>query len=413
MIIISLVSIETYAQIEDNGHENAMKYNLYKPKKKSLKEIGELKQLYFSLGLSNEFVINLKGKDTKTSYSSIAKFSLGYKFNPYSSMEISYGFANATLPYLVFKYDDREMIDKNLPENILEANYFFNITNFSRGTKDQKAFEMTVGAGANYRFEKELQSIGVQTQMRFIYSPNYKASFFLEPKLSFSANLFESSISDRSNYYIQPAINIGMNLSLYNSNATSTTKVESSIYNNRKGKINFLAIKTNTLAWLAMIPNISVDVPIKNRWSIGVELLSSWWLNNKNTQCWELQYLALNTRYYWSKLSRDNVNLGWFASIYTGVGRYDIQREKNSGIQSELVYTLGASLGYAFAVTKIMNIELELGAGYITTNYQRYTVQGDYLVQDGYMNRYQAFTPKRVSVNLVWLIGVKKKGGDL
>lgn len=60
----------------------------------------------------------------------------------------------------------------------------------------------------------------------------------------------------------------------------------------------FIALKTNLLFDLALMPNIEAEVPIGNRWSVNGELMFPWWLFEGDKYCLQILSGGLEGRYW-------------------------------------------------------------------------------------------------------------------
>ncbi|MFI3315155.1 MAG: DUF3575 domain-containing protein [Rikenellaceae bacterium] len=171
------------------------------------------------------------------------------------------------------------------------------------------------------------------------------------------------------------------------------------------------ALKTNLLYDLLLTPNIELEVPIGDKWSIGGEWICPWWVTNDNGYALQILSGQLEGRYWFGDRS-DRLQLtGWFAGLYAGGGIYDLQW-KNNGYQGEFYIAAGLSGGYAHTINKSGSLRMEysLGVGYLNTDYRYYEGEQDnkFLVwqRDG---NYQWLGPTKLEVSLVWLINYNKK----
>lgn len=413
MVVILLCSINSYAQLVDDGQDNILKYKNYRPVYQNPWAKDSLRPLYMNLSAGAEGLFHNTNIKWANSLNMSMRLGVGYWISSVSGIEAAASYNSNFAGLLSQNYDERSLVDANTADWTMELNYLFNFTNFSSKAAKRNKFTVVGGIGLNYRFDTkaDISSYGTQLLLRLAYAPTNRISFFLEPKASFSKNNFKSSISNYG-YYIQPSVSLGMNIALYNFNESKQEKAILLPSKEQQLERQLFKIKTNLLYDVILVPNISIEVPIKDRWSVGMELLSSWWLNKDDTQCLQTEYLGLEGRYYWGKFSHDRVNTGWFAGLYGGMGRYDIQIYKDRGIQSEMTYTVGGAIGYSLTVSRYMNLEFELGLGYIQSDYYKYMVRSDRLVKDGGLMRYSAFIPTKAGVSLVWVISMKKKNKE-
>ena len=164
-----------------------------------------------------------------------------------------------------------------------------------------------------------------------------------------------------------------------------------------------LAVKNNLLYDLALAPNIEVEIPIGKRWSLNTEYKCSWWLNSRNSFCYQLLSGGVEVRYWLGNRNLCNRLTGYFLGIYTEGGVYDFQLKEERGIRGKYYTTSGLSCGYARRITGHLAIECSLGIGYLTTEYCKYTsYKGELVRTNG--GHFHFVGPTKVAVSLVWHI---------
>lgn len=177
------------------------------------------------------------------------------------------------------------------------------------------------------------------------------------------------------------------------------------------------ALKTNLLFDAALMPNIEVEVPLGNRWSLNGELMFPWWLFDNNKYCLQILMGSLEGRYWLGsnkKRDRRDVLTGHFLGLYAGGGKYDLQWDSD-GYQGEFFIAAGVSYGYAHKIARNLRLEYNIGIGLLRTDYRYYHARDNYrtlLWQEN--GKYTWFGPTKVKVSLVWLLGRKvktQKGG--
>lgn len=82
--------------------------------------------------------------------------------------------------------------------------------------------------------------------------------------------------------------------------------------------VPFLALKTNMLFDIALIPNIEVEVPVGKCWSLNGELMFPWWLFDNDKYCMQILSGGLETRYWLDNKKKRNILTGHFAGLYAG-----------------------------------------------------------------------------------------------
>lgn len=187
-----------------------------------------------------------------------------------------------------------------------------------------------------------------------------------------------------------------------------------SLLEGRKFYEPFLALKTNLLFDLAMMPNIEVELPIgrHNRYSLNGELVFPWWLFKGDKYCLEILMGGLEGRYWLGNREKHRLLTGHFLGLYAGGGKYDLQWDRN-GYQGEFFIAAGISYGYSMPVARNLNLEFSLGIGLLRTGYEHYHARDDYQTLLWQNNgRYTWFGPTKAKISLVWMLNKKMKGGE-
>lgn len=174
------------------------------------------------------------------------------------------------------------------------------------------------------------------------------------------------------------------------------------------------AVKTNLLFDAALMPNIEIEVPIGNRWSVNGEYMFPWWLLDGDKYSLQILTGGLEGRYWLG--SRENrmnrkVMTGHFLGLYAGGGKYDLQWKEN-GYQGEFFIAAGISYGYAHEIARNLRLEYNIGIGLLRTDYRHYHARDNYqtlLWQEN--GKYTWFGPTKVKISLVWLLNRKVKTG--
>lgn len=177
-----------------------------------------------------------------------------------------------------------------------------------------------------------------------------------------------------------------------------------------------LALKTNLLFDLALVPNIEIEVPLgkQNRWSVNGEWMFPWWLIDHDKYCLQILSGGVEGRYWlgsrFKRLSRPALT-GHFVGFYAGGGKYDLQWDAE-GYQGEFYIASGISYGYSTRIGRHLNLEFSVGIGLLRTNYEYYHAIDHYRTLLWQNNgNYTWFGPTKAKISLVWVWGRKRKGG--
>jgi hypothetical protein len=174
-------------------------------------------------------------------------------------------------------------------------------------------------------------------------------------------------------------------------------------------KTTKLALKTNLFFDAVGAPNLGVEVPFgRNRnFSAALDLAYACW-SFDNLYALQTMQGGVGVKYWFNP--RGRALTGWNAGVY-GVygGRYDVQWL--DGYQGDRFWSAGISGGYSARIAKKLNLEFALAAGYFRTPQVRHyhePEKGHLLWQETRYNTGR-FSLTKVQINLVWLIGGKKR----
>ena len=189
------------------------------------------------------------------------------------------------------------------------------------------------------------------------------------------------------------------------------------------GKRTILALKTNLLYDAAAAINFAVEVPFNERFSLLYEHHCPWWLSDNNKYC--LQLLSFGGEFRWwfaprprpaseRRVQRDAL-MGQFLGLYGMGGKFDLQFDRTGCYQGEF-FSVGLTYGYAMPLSKRLNIEFSVSAGYARIPHRHYNPTDDYelLIRDrAKSGTWHYFGPTKVEVSLVLPLLVNKKKGGL
>ncbi len=186
-----------------------------------------------------------------------------------------------------------------------------------------------------------------------------------------------------------------------------------------------IAIKTNLLFDLASALNIELEVPLGKRFSVAGEYIFPWWLWEKKQYCLETLTGGLEGRYWFkpnykhqdASLGTHNPLTSWFGGLYTNLGYYDLEWDKE-GYQGEFYVAMGVSAGFVQPLSRNISLEFSLGIGYLSTDYRHYHAVKENddvwrLIRQNNGN-YKWFGPTKAKISFIWYPHIKKekKGGN-
>jgi hypothetical protein len=175
-------------------------------------------------------------------------------------------------------------------------------------------------------------------------------------------------------------------------------------------KPRFLALKTNMIYDLALLPNLSLEFPIGKNWSVELDGKWSWWNTRASTYYYHrIQMAGVSVRRWFGNPTAEPLH-GFYLGLYGMGGTYDVRLfTKNTlegGYLSDWSYSAGLSAGYSKALSKRLNLEFAVGFGYFGGVYDKYN-WNSYFQQFSRLSTHKGsyFGPTEAEISLVWWIG--------
>ena len=173
-----------------------------------------------------------------------------------------------------------------------------------------------------------------------------------------------------------------------------------------------IGIKTNLLYDAAAVPNIGIEFPLGDKWSLAANWMYSWWHSDR-------------IHWYWRTYGGDVALRRWFGGregrpltghhigVYGQMVTYDFELGARGILGDKWSYAGGIEYCYALPVGPNCNLDFNIGVGYLQGIYKEYLPIDDcYVWQATRLRRWTG--PTKMEISIVWMIGGKdsrKKGG--
>lgn len=164
------------------------------------------------------------------------------------------------------------------------------------------------------------------------------------------------------------------------------------------------AIKTNALYDILITPNIGVEFGYK-KYSLAANWMYAWWKSDPDRWYHRTYGGDIALRRWFGKERTDNRPFtGFHAGIYAQMLTYDFIYGDRGYLGDKWSYGLGVEGGWSKALGERLNLDLNLGVGYLWGEYMEYIpVDGCYVWQA--TNNRRWIGPTKAEVSLVWLLG--------
>lgn len=176
----------------------------------------------------------------------------------------------------------------------------------------------------------------------------------------------------------------------------------------------YMAVKTNMLYDAALVPNIGVEFYLGKNFSIAGNWMYSWWKDDSKAWYWRTYGGDLAVRYWFGKAARKKPLTGQHVGVYGQIVTYDFELGGRGYLGDRWSYGAGVEYGYSLPVARRLNIDFNIGLGYLGGEFKEYLpIDGHYVWQ---VTKYRhMFGPTKAEISLVWLLGRgnvnKDKGG--
>ncbi len=165
----------------------------------------------------------------------------------------------------------------------------------------------------------------------------------------------------------------------------------------------YIAIKTNMLYDAILVPNIGIEGRVYKNCTVYADVMYAGWEMPKKHFYWDLYGAQCGARTYFGSASMERSFTGHHAGVYAQAMAYDLQNG-NIGQQAiSLHIGGGVEYGYALPIGRNLNIDFELGVGYIGGLYDEYVVQDTHNTWRATIKR-NWIGPTKASISLMWLI---------
>lgn len=176
----------------------------------------------------------------------------------------------------------------------------------------------------------------------------------------------------------------------------------------------YMAAKTNLIYDAVMIPNIGLEFYLGGNISVAGNWMYSWWKNDPKAWYWRTYGGDIALRYWFGKAAEAKPLSGHHLGIYGQILTYDFEVGDMGYLGDKWSWAVGAEYGYSLPVAKRLNIDFNLGIGYLTGEFKEYLpIDGHYVWQATKQRHW--IGPTKAEISLVWLLGRGnenvKKGG--
>lgn len=174
----------------------------------------------------------------------------------------------------------------------------------------------------------------------------------------------------------------------------------------------YMALKTNMLYDVALVPNVGVEFYLGRNFSISADWEYAWWNSDSSKWYWRIYGGDIAVKKWFGRKAEEKPLTGHHAGIYLQTLTYDFETggrgymagEPGGTIFDRANYVAGVEYGYSLPIARRLNIDFTLGIGYMWGKYYEYLPIDNCYVWQATKKR-SFFGPTKLGVSLVWLLG--------
>ena len=166
----------------------------------------------------------------------------------------------------------------------------------------------------------------------------------------------------------------------------------------------YMAIKTNLLYDALITPNIGAEFYLGKRWSVAGNWMYAWWKSDPDSWYHRTYGGDLEFRKWFGRKSLEKPLQGWHVGLYGQMVTYDFDWGGRGYLGDRWSWAGGVAVGYSTPIAKRLNLDFNLGIGYLGGEYKEYLPIDDCYVWQVTKQRHW-FGPTKAEISLVWLIG--------
>ena len=156
-----------------------------------------------------------------------------------------------------------------------------------------------------------------------------------------------------------------------------------------------LSLRANLLRWVTLTPDLGLEWRINPSWGIAVNgSWTSWNWNDKDRR-YALWEVAPEVRYYMGEKK------AWYVGAMFKAGEFNYKLSE-TGKQGDLMGG-GITAGYRLRLNKALDLDFNLGLGYLNADFEKYEVIDGVRVRRGNETK-DWWGPINAGVTLVWKI---------
>lgn len=141
-----------------------------------------------------------------------------------------------------------------------------------------------------------------------------------------------------------------------------------------KDYLKAINLRTNLLYDAALTPNIGVEMPFRQHWSVSMDFNFAWWGKTQSNRVWRLWDISMEYRRWLKPFGNGHFTEGHHIGIYMSAANYDFQFGNRGWQVHDCGFSAGMAYGYAFTINSRLRLDCWVRAGYSGAKRIRYHV---------------------------------------
>lgn len=167
----------------------------------------------------------------------------------------------------------------------------------------------------------------------------------------------------------------------------------------------FFALKTNLLSDLFVIPNIGAELGVYKGITVGISYSNIWLRNKTHTKYYRFEILEGEICYH---INKDGIPFkGHHVGVYGQMQTWDFTFKNRGYLAERWSYGGGISYGYTMPIIKSLNVDFEIGLGYLGGKVHQYVPENGLRVWKS-VESFHWVGPTKLEVTVQWIIDFKE-----
>lgn len=196
------------------------------------------------------------------------------------------------------------------------------------------------------------------------------------------------------------ALTLTANVPVIDNGQTKEDKDDGYTYHPKQRKHLHVALSTNALFDVGLVPNIGFSVYLGKQFSVGANWMYSWWKHDNSSWYWRAYGGDVHADYW---LSDKQLWTGHRVGVYAQMATFDFEWNNEGYQMPKWSYGGGLQYGYTKYLNKHFGLDFGIGIGYLHGKLYKYdpsNIVDKYIWTD--TKSINWFGPTKLNISLIW-----------